>query len=552
MRAALRDPEIVYRRRWLTLLVLCISLIVITLDNTILNVAIPTLAHPVLRGGLGATASQLQWIVDSYVLVFAGLLLTAGSLGDRYGRYRCLAFGLAVFGIGSVLSAFASSADVLIGTRALMGIGGAFIMPATLSIITNVFTNPRERGKAIGVWAGVSALGIGIGPITGGILLEHFWWGSIFIVNVPIVIIGLVLGFFFVPESKDPSHTALDPVGAVLSIIALGAILWAVIEAPSHGWSAPEIIAGFVVGFLVLGLFFVWELRSGHPMLDMRFFKNPRFSAASGAITLVFLSLFGTLFLSTQYLQSVLGYSTVKAGAVVLPQAIMLMIFAPLSSTWVQKWGNKKVVTTGLLLVATSFVLYLTFTPDSGVLQIIGVTMLTGIGMANVLAPCTDSIMGSLPLAKAGVGSAVNDTTRQMGGAVGVAVFGSLMASHFTSAMTDKIGDGGIPARLFAQVKDNVGHAVAVATEVPAARQFADRIITAANDSFVSGLHLVAVVAAAITVLAAIGVAIFLPARARDDESEYPPADEPEPEPELVPLSWVPPPASEPASTKGV
>jgi EmrB/QacA subfamily drug resistance transporter len=554
MRAALRDPEIVYRRRWVTLLVLCISLIVITLDNTILNVAIPTLAHPVIRGGLGATASQLQWIVDSYVLVFAGLLLTAGSLGDRYGRYRCLAFGLAVFGIGSVLSAFASSADVLIGTRALMGIGGAFIMPATLSIITNVFTNPRERGKAIGVWAGVSALGIGIGPITGGILLEHFWWGSIFIVNVPIVIIGLVLGFFFVPESKDPTHAALDPVGAVLSIIALGAILWAVIEAPSHGWGAPEIIAGFVIGFVVLGLFFMWELHSSHPMLDMRFFKNPRFSAASGAITLVFLSLFGTLFLTTQYLQSVLGYSTVKAGAVVLPQAIMLMIFAPLSSVWVQKWGNKKVVTTGLLLVATSFLLFLTFTPDSGVLQIIAVTMLMGIGMANVLAPCTDSIMGSLPRAKAGVGSAVNDTTRQMGGAVGVAVFGSLMASHFTSEMTDKLGGGGIPAQLFAQVKDNVGHAVAVATDVPAARQFADRIITAANDSFVSGLHLVAVVAAGITVLAAIGVAIFLPARARDDESEYPSAEEPErePEPEPVALSWVPPSTSEPASTQGV
>jgi EmrB/QacA subfamily drug resistance transporter len=529
MRAALRDPDTVYRRRWLTLLVLCISLIVITLDNTILNVAIPTLAHPVIRGGLGATASQLQWIVDSYVLVFAGLLLTAGSLGDRYGRYRCLAFGLAVFGIGSVLSAFASSADVLIGTRALMGIGGAFIMPATLSIITNVFTDPRERGKAIGVWAGVSALGIGIGPITGGILLEHFWWGSIFIVNVPIVIIGLVLGFFFVPESKDPTHAALDPVGAVLSIVALGSILWAVIEAPSHGWGAPEIIAGFVIGFVVLGSFFVWELHSSHPMLDMRFFKNPRFSAASGAITLVFLSLFGTLFLTTQYLQSVLGYSTVKAGAVVLPQAIMLMIFAPLSSVWVQKWGNKKVVTTGLLLVATSFVLYLMFTPDSGVLLIIGVTMLTGVGMANVLAPCTDSIMGSLPRAKAGVGSAVNDTTRQMGGAVGVAVFGSLMASHFTSEMTDKLGGGGIPTQLFAQVKDNVGHAIAVATEVPAARQFANRIIAAANDSFVSGLHLVALVAAGITVIAAIGVVLFLPARARDEEAEVSAVEEAEP-----------------------
>jgi predicted MFS family arabinose efflux permease len=204
------------------------------------------------------------------------------------------------------------------------------------------------------------------------------------------------------------------------------------------------------------------------------------------------------------------------------------MIFAPLSSTWVQKWGNKKVVTTGLLLVATSFVLYLTFTPDSGILQIIGVTMLTGIGMANVLAPCTDSIMGSLPRAKAGVGSAVNDTTRQMGGAVGVAVFGSLMASHFTSSMTEKIG-GKIPAQLFAQVKDNVGHAVAIATESPVARPFANRIIAAANDSFVSGLHLVALVAAGITVIAAIGVALFLPARAREEEAEVPAAEEPEP-----------------------
>src|SRR3954447_24297667 len=247
-RTALRDPEIVHSRRWMTLLVLCISLIVITLDNTILNVAIPTLARPESQGGLGATASQLQWIVDGYVLVFAGLLLTAGSLGDRFGRYRFLAIGLAIFGVGSALSAFAPSANALIATRALMGVGGAFIMPSTLSIITNVFTNPAERGKAIGVWAGVSALGIGLGPITGGFLLEHFWWGSIFIVNVPIVIAGLVLGYFLVPESKDPSHAALDPVGALLSIVALGSILWAVIEAPGHGWGAPEIVAGFAVG----------------------------------------------------------------------------------------------------------------------------------------------------------------------------------------------------------------------------------------------------------------------------------------------------------------
>src|SRR3954454_13713106 len=466
MREALRDPDIAYRRRWITLLVLCISLVVIVLDNTILNVALPTLAHPTSQGGLGATASQLQWIVDAYTLVFAGLLLTAGSLGDRFGRYRFLAIGLAIFGLGSLLSAFASSPEMLIGTRALMGVGGAFIMPATLSIITNVFTEPSERGKAIGIWAGVSAVGLGIGPITGGFLLEHFWWGSIFIVNVPIVIAGLILGYLFIPESSDPAHGKLDPIGALLSIVALGSILWAIIEGPSKGWTATPIVAAFVVGFVLLGMFFAWELHSKHPMLDMHFFQNPRFSAASGAITLVFLSLFGTLFLLTQYLQSVLGYSTVKAGAVLLPQAAVIMTFAPLSSVWVRKIGNKIVVTAGLLTVTTSLLLFQTLQPDSGAWLIILVTMIMGLGMANVMAPCTDSIMGSLPRAKAGVGSAVNDTTRQMGGAVGVAVFGSLMASHFASSFAEKVQHT-VPARVFVQVKDNVGQAVAAASQSP-------------------------------------------------------------------------------------
>src|SRR6478752_535887 len=412
MREALKDPDVVQDRRWLTLLVLCISLIVITLDNTILNVALPTLSRVTSQGGLGATASQLQWTVDAYTLVFAGLLLTAGSLGDRYGRYRFLTIGLAIFGLGSLLSAFASSANALIATRALMGVGGAFIMPSTLSIITNVFTEPAERGKAIGIWAGVSALGIGLGPISGGVLLEHFWWGSIFIVNVPIVIIGLVLGYFLIPESRDPEHAALDPLGAVLSIFALGSLLWAIIEAPGKGWTSTPILAGFAIGVVLLVAFFAWELPTPHPMLDIRFFENPRFSAASAAITLVFLALFGTLFLLTQYLQTVLGYSTVKAGAVLLPQAAAMMICAPLSSTWVAKFGNKIVVTTGLLLVTLSLALFSTFEVNSSAIHIIAITALMGVGMANIMAPCTDSIMGSLPRAKAGVGSAVNDTTR--------------------------------------------------------------------------------------------------------------------------------------------
>jgi EmrB/QacA subfamily drug resistance transporter len=512
-RQVLRDPETVYRRRWLTLLVLCISLVVITVDNTILNVAIPTLAHAKSEGGLGASASELQWIVDAYTLVFAGLLLTAGSLGDRFGRYRFLAFGLTVFGIGSALSAMASDPTTLIITRGLMGVGGAFIMPSTLSIITNVFTHPPERAKAIGVWAGVSALGIGLGPITGGILLEHFWWGSVFIVNVPIVIAGLVLGYFLVPESRDPQHAALDPFGAILSIAALGLLLWAIIEAPGKGWTSTPIVVGFVAGLVLLGAFFAWELHTPHPMLDIRFFENPRFSAASGAITLVFLALFGTLFLLTQYLQSVLGYSTVKAGAVLIPQAAAMMICAPLSSVWVAKLGNKIVVATGLLLVTASLALFATFEVNSSAVHIIAVTVLMGVGMANIMAPCTDSIMGSLPRAKAGVGSAVNDTTRQMGGAIGVAVFGSLMASHFTAHVRDGLAGVASPEIIHA-IGDNVGQAVGVAAASP--QPIAGQIVAAAHDSFVSGLHLVGFVAAGVTLLAAIGVAKFLPARARD------------------------------------
>jgi Na+/melibiose symporter-like transporter len=330
-------------------------------------------------------------------------------------------------------------------------------------------------------------------------------------------------------------HTALDPVGALLSIAALGSRLWAVIEAPGHGWGAPEILAGFTIGALLLGAFFVWEIRSRHPMLDMRFFENPSFSAARGAITLVFLSLFGTLFLLTQYLQSVLGYSTVKAGAVLLPQAAVLMIFAPLSNVWVQRLGNKVVVTAGLLIVTASLLAFGAFQPDSSVILVIGVTALLGLGMANVLAPCTDSIMGSLPRAKAGVGSAVNDTTRQMGGAIGVAVFGSLMASHFHSTIVSKIGSA-VPAGLVQQVRDNVGQAVGVARENPAARPYASHIASAAKDSFVGGLHVIGLVAATITLVAAIGVAVFLPARPRDTptESDTPPTVAPVAEPEYV------------------
>jgi EmrB/QacA subfamily drug resistance transporter len=356
-----------------------------------------------------------------------------------------------------------------------------------------------------------------VGPITGGVLLEHFWWGSIFMVNVPITIAGLILGYLLVPESRDPHQGPLDPAGALLSIVALGSILWAVIEGPDRGWGSGAVVACFVVGGVLLAVFLLWERHSRHPMLDLAFFENPRFSAASGAITLVFLALFGTLFLLTQYLQSVLGYSTIEAGAVLLPQAGLMMVLSPLSNVWVQRWGNKLVVATGLGFVTIAMLLFTTFEPGSSALHVIGVSLVLALGMSNVIAPCTDSIMGSLPRAKAGVGSAVNDTTRQMGGAVGVAAFGSILASHFGSTMRDRLAD--LPGPLLDGVSDNVGQTIAVAHQPDVAPGVRDRIVDAANHAFVGGLHSVGIAAAVVTLVAAIGVAAFLPARVRAEDA---------------------------------
>ncbi len=419
-------------RRWWILAVLCFSLLVIVLDNTILNVAIPTIVRD-----LDATNSQLQWMVDAYTLVFAGLLLTGGSLGDRFGRRGALQFGLVVFGLGSLASAFATSSGQLIATRAFMGIGGAFIMPATLSIITNVFP-ARERGKAIGVWAATAGLAGVLGPLTGGFLLEHFYWGSIFLVNIPIVIVGLIAGVFLIPTSKDPSAPRLDPVGAILSIVGLSVLLYGIIEAPQDGWTDPKIFACFVVGVGVIGVFLLWESRIDHPMLDVRFFQNARFTAASLGIMFVFFAMFGATFLLTQYFQFVLGYTPFETGIRFLPIALCMMILSPLSARFVQRIGTKLVVSTGLLMVTAGLVSWASLSATSAYWpDIVWRQALMASGMALTMAPATESIMGSLPLGKAGVGSAVNDTTRQVGGALGVAVIGSVLASIYGSQVGD-------------------------------------------------------------------------------------------------------------------
>ncbi len=495
------DAAAIHARRWWTLGVMCLSLMVIGVDNTILNVALPTLVRD-----LHATTSQLQWIVDAYTLVFAGLLLSAGSLGDRFGRRRGLTAGLVIFGFGSVASALVGSPNHLIATRALMGIGGALIMPATLSIISNVFTVPAERARAIAVWAGFSAMGIALGPLSGGWLLQHFWWGSVFMVNIPIVTLALIGGRLFVPESKDPSPRGLDLVGALLSIVGLVVLVWGIIEAPGRGWTETTTLGSFLLAAVLLGSFVAWEMHSDHPMLDVHFFANPRFTAASMAITLVFFALFGSMFLQTQYLQFVLGYTALQAGLRVGPVAIVLMIAAPLSARLVERVGTKAVVASGLLIVSASLVILSLATATSGYGPVLASMLVMGVGMGMTMAPATESIMGSLPRAKAGVGSAVNDTTRQVGGALGVAILGSLLASTYRSSLGTSAS---------AAARASVGGALEVARGIGGAPGAA--LAQAAKAAYVDGMSVGVLVAAGVALLGSFIALAFLPSRAKEE-----------------------------------
>ena len=502
---SVRAQDRAYERRWWILAVLCFSLLVIVLDNTILNVAIPTIVRD-----LDATNSQLQWMVDAYTLVFAGLVLTGGSLGDRFGRRGALQLGLVIFGLGSLASAFASTSEQLIATRAFMGIGGAFIMPATLSIITNLFP-ATERGKAIGVWAATAALAGVLGPLTGGFLLEHFYWGSIFLVNIPIVVVGILAGIFLIPTSKDPSAPRLDPIGAVLSIVGLTVLLYGIIEAPQHGWGDPTILGCIALGLAVLGGFLSWEAHTDHPMLDVHFFKNPRFTAASLGITMVFFAMFGATFLLTQYFQFVLGYTPLETGYRFLPLAVCMMVLSPLSARFVQRIGTKLVVGTGLLMVTAGLVSWASLSATSPYWpDIIWRQALLACGMALTMAPATESIMGSLPLGKAGVGSAVNDTTRQVGGALGVAVIGSVLASIYGSRVGEFLQGKPVPSGTAQQLKQSLGLALQASKQVPG-------LAATAIDGFIDGMHAGVLVAAAVAFVGAIIAFVWLPARASYD-----------------------------------
>jgi EmrB/QacA subfamily drug resistance transporter len=483
------EPEI-YERRWWTLGVLCLSLVMIVVANTSLNVALPTLVKD-----LHASSSSLQWIVDAYSLVFAGLLLTAGSLGDRYGRRLALNGGLAIFGLASGLAAFASSSGQLILARAAMGVGAALVMPATLSVLAHVFP-PQERPRAIAIWAGFAGVGGAAGNIISGWLLLHFWWGSIFLTNVGVVLVALVAGYFLVPSSRDERHAALDPLGALLSIAGLGALIYAIIEAPNRGWGSPSTAGTFLVAAAILSAFVAWELRVSSPMLDLRFFRNPRFTAATSTITLVFFVMFGMIFLLTQYLQLVLGYSPLSAGVRLVPWALTYMASAPLSARFVERWGQRRVVSGGLAVVAAGLALLAL----SGVhanyplLALSMVVLAAGMGMTT--APSTGAIMVSLPLDKAGVGSAVNDTTRELGGALGVAVMGSLLASRYHVGIANHVAGLGLGQA----ARSSLGGTLQAASTLPG--RTGATLADAARHSYVHAFDTTLLISVAVALLA--------------------------------------------------
>ncbi|MEV5709333.1 MFS transporter [Actinoallomurus sp. NPDC052274] len=501
------DPQTIQKRRWAILGVLIVSLLVIVLDNTVLNVALKTIADP--RAGLGASQGQLEWAINSYTLVFAGLLFTFGVLGDRIGRKRMLMVGMLLFGLASLLSSYAQTPDQLILARAAMGFGGAAVMPQTLSIITNVF-EPEERARAIGLWAGAVGIGVAVGPITGGLLLDHFWWGSVFLINVPIVIAGVIGIAFLVPESRNPVRAKVDFGGVLLSIAGLILLTYGIIEGGEKATvTAPTVYGSVLAGVALLAVFVWYESRIEHPSLNVRLFRDGRLSASVGAIALVFFALGGVFLFISLYLQNVRGYTPLQAGLLTLPLAAGQMIFSPRSAGLVARYGARPVAATGLTMVALALLSY-HFAAVHSPIWILGITFFVqGAGMALVMTPATTSVMSVLPREQAGSGSAINNIARQVAVALGTALLGSLVASIYRNGMKPHLT--ALPENLRAVAGSDIGATTGVAEKLgPAGRA----LLPPAHDSFVHAMHITSAISAAVAFLGALVVLRWMPGKA--------------------------------------
>jgi EmrB/QacA subfamily drug resistance transporter len=501
-----------YERRWWVLATMIVCLLMVITGNTILSVALPTLQRE-----LSATQGELQWAIDSYILVFAGLLFSWGVVGDRIGRRKVLLAGLTIFAIGSVLAAFSGSAIELIAWRALMGVGGAAVQPATLAVITNVFP-PGERGRAIAVWAGAGGIAVAGGPLAGGLVLEHFWWGAVFLLGVPVAAVGVAGILLVVPESKDPAPGRLDAPGVLLSIAALGGLVYGIIRGGGGaGWTTPGVLGPLAGGAVLLAVFIWWQRRTPHPALDITLFRNPAFSASAAALALNFFALQGATFYIVFYLQGVRGYSPLHSGAALIPTAIAMAVMAAPSSRLAERLGVKIVVASGFLLVAISFAGIQLLDRTTPLWLLLGVLAVQGIGVGTVIAPATEAIMSVVPRAKAGAGAAVNNSVRQVGGALGVAILGSVMATAYSARLGDAVD--GLPAGSRDQARESIVATLgaverAQGGDAEVARSAAG-VVGPARDALVGAMHLTALGTAGAALVATAVVLLWMPGRPR-------------------------------------
>jgi EmrB/QacA subfamily drug resistance transporter len=512
-------PEAVHRRRWVILGVLVICLLVVILDNTILNVALKT-----IQQDLGASQSSMEWAVNAYVLVFAGLLFTWWVAGDRFGRKRVLLIGLLLFGAFSAACAFSGSPAALIATRGLMGIGGAAVQPQTLSIISNVF-DPEERPKAIGIWAGFSGVALAIGPLTGGFLLDHCWWGSVFLVNVPFVVVGVLAIAVVVPESRDPQPRRVDVAGVALSIVSLVLLVYGIIKGgETNDWTSPEVWGTSLAGVLLLGLFVLVEARSTHPALDVALFRKPQFAASTGAIGLSFFALMGASFFLSFYLQAVRGYSALQTGLCLLALAVGQIIAAPRSTALAERLGTRNVVAAGMATVAVCFAFFTQVDATTPVALQEVLLLFMGLGMGNIMAPATNAVMAAVPREQAGSGAAVNNTIRQVGAALGVAVLGSILSASYRARLGDAVQALPSPARN-SDASESIGgtlEALSRTVHGVAQGEFPRQVLAAvpqvhdaAVSAFVHAMHVTVIGAVVADVIGALVVFKFVPAALR-------------------------------------